>query len=490
MENMLPVKNPKREDPFHILTLGWELQVIQRLADPLQKATGYRFSHIPDPSLDAKTLAKYRRSDLYPIHDRAPVKLPPADRKKLAALERDGVPTIHNMIMGDRVVKKLEYTDALAYASYLANRLEELFLEIKPSVIIGGFDSLHNAIGLAVARKMGIPCFTIFFATIPAGIAGFCTDMSPGTCFAFRKTPPEALRAMAEHTLSEFESKRLLVPAYLSANNLAMILKRFPLHVRSFFQAVGRLWIGRFDRFTQYPLGRLARDYVRKRKNLWTLPKKWLYTAPPDAPYFFMGLHMQPESSIDVWAPFFANQFAVIESIARAMPPTYELLIKLHKSDADAYSRRQLDEFRRLPGVRLVSPFVSSRGFIENASLVFSIQGYIALEAAMLGRPVLLFGENKFPEMPSVTKVRRMTDLPAQIRSKLSEEPPDREAIIGGLMRFLSAFAPGCYNDWDARLSPKEVEDLAEHLRALRSSLDSQPETAETFSVVDSASRT
>src|ERR1043165_2687775 len=105
MDKAYPASNTKPADPFHILTLGWEMQVIERLADPLAAATGYRFSHIPDPSLEAEALAKYHRADLYPLHDRAPKQLPPADAKRLAALERPDIPTIHNMIMGDRVVK-------------------------------------------------------------------------------------------------------------------------------------------------------------------------------------------------------------------------------------------------------------------------------------------------------------------------------------------------------------------------------------------------
>src|SRR5208283_750872 len=35
--------------------------------------------------------------------------------------------------------------------------------------------------------------------------------------------------------------------------------------------------------------------------------------GPASGPYVLFGLHMQPESSIDVWAPFFSNQMWVIE---------------------------------------------------------------------------------------------------------------------------------------------------------------------------------
>ena len=41
----------------------------------------------------------------------------------LARLERGRVPTIHNMIMSDRLDSKLPYHDVVAFASFLAKRL-------------------------------------------------------------------------------------------------------------------------------------------------------------------------------------------------------------------------------------------------------------------------------------------------------------------------------------------------------------------------------
>ena len=223
-----------------------------------------------------------------------------------------------------------------------------------------------------------------------------------------------------------------------------------------------------FDKFTQPPLRRSIAHYIRKRINLLFLPRGWFVDNPSDTPYMFIGLHMQPEMAIDVWAPFYSDQFNVIESIARSIPPTHTLFVKLHKIDLDNYSRGQLDRLRRLPGVQLVSPFASSQTFIEKAALVFSIQGTITLEAAMLGRPVLVFGETAYMILPTVTRVNRVTDLPDQIRSKLLEPRPTREAIIQGLMSLLACYAPGCFNDWEKLPSDAEIKALVAHLNALR----------------------
>ena len=97
--------------------------------------------------------------------------MPAADKSLLASLEQDGLPTIHNMIMGDRIVSKLEYADVLGYATFLARRLGAIFDEIKPSVIIGGFDAIHGGLALAVARERNIPWFALNFSVLPPGLA-------------------------------------------------------------------------------------------------------------------------------------------------------------------------------------------------------------------------------------------------------------------------------------------------------------------------------
>jgi hypothetical protein len=472
---------------FHILTVGWNLEVIRRLADPVEKETRFAFSHIVDPSLDRLSAPQALPPEKFHfVREDVTAGLPPGDTSLLAALERDDVPTIHNMIMGDRLVRNLPYEMAISWATFLARRFEELFVEIRPSVVIGGFDGLHSGLALAVARKLNIPWFAINFTAIPLGLAGFCKGMSPGTVFSCRATSAESLRQRAEATVGEFEARRLVVPTYLSANDAAMIVKRLPAHFRAFWRVFRRVVGSRFDPYTQVPPMRLVREYARKRANLFRLSKQPFLTTPPTTPYLFIGLHMQPESSIDVWAPFFSDQFAVIESIARANPPDHLLLVKLHKSDADNYSPRQLARLRRLPGVQLVSPYVSSRDFIEKAALVLAIQGNIAMEGALLGRPVLFFGESRFTELPSVTKVGRVTDLPRQIREKLSERPPGRESILQGLVSYLSHYAPGCSNDWEERPSAEEIRELAEHFKALRGFVSGErSEPAAPVAVVD-----
>ncbi len=454
--------------------MGWDASLITGLLDPIEARTDFRISHIVfDP--DLAVLERQRGlNGAYRLRDHPHGILPQPDSRLLSSLERPGVPTIHNMIMSDRVVQHLPYDQALAYSTYLARRLTELFQQLEPSVVIGGFDGLHGAIGLAVARQLDLHWFAMNFTPLPSGMSGFCTALAPRTAIRLGILSQEALRALADRTLAEFERQERAVPAYGSANTATMLLRRLPQHVGALYDTAARWFSKEADRFTDLSVLHLVKEYARKRMNLFFLPGDWFCGVPPETPYVFFGLHKQPEGSIDVWAPFYSDQLRVVESLARALPPTHQLLVKLHKSDADNYSRGQLDRFRRFPGVRLVSPFAQSRPFLDSAALVVAIQGTIALEAGLLGKPVIMFGDSTVLDMPSVSRTGALHEFPELIRRKLAEPRPEREEIIRGFMSYLSHYAPGCYNDWGQLPSQEEIGNLVVQFEALRSYVERQ----------------
>jgi hypothetical protein len=112
----------------------------------------------------------------------------------------------------------------------------------------------------------------------------------------------------------------------------------------------------------------------------------------------------------------------------------------------------------RLPNVQLVHPTSSSRDFINQADLIIGIQGTICLESAMLGKPVLMFGESPYLQFPSVERIGRITDLSAQICSAISRPKPSRDEIFSAYMLYLSSYMPARYNDWT---KPLKSEDIA-----------------------------
>jgi len=460
---------------FHILTVGNAPVLVQYLWSRIEARGGYRMSHIAHPSYDQRSWPSTLHSgDLYFFRDDIRAPIPPGDREFLASLEQDGVPTIHNMIMSDRVVSKLAYEEAIGYASLLARRLVSLYGSIKPTVVMGSFDALHGSLALAVARRMGIPWYAPLFAALPSGQAALATDLTPASPVMFAARCQVQLRADAERLLTAFESREIEAAAYIPPRlfSASFILRQIPTQFCAFFRVLGRRRQKKFLKYTDYrnsySVRGLVGEALRLRKNLWLLNRRELLRRPPQRRFAFFGLHMQPESSIDVFAHFYSNQERVIELITRSLPPTYSLLVKLHKSDAPNYSTASLARFSQFPGVELVSHHADTFEFIARADLVFSIQGTIGLEAALLGKPVIMFGDSPTKLFPSVSTIGKLIDLPALIRQKLAESPPSRSDIVAAFAAYLAPFYPASNNDWSIRPTDAEIDDFVKLFELLR----------------------
>jgi hypothetical protein len=461
-------------DSFHFVTVGTTPALVSALWSRIAAKGNYRISHIIHPSFDRKSWAEGASAkNIHFLCEDLPTPMPVADRDLLAALERDDVPTIHNMILSDRFVSKLAYEDVLPYATYLVRRLVELYRDTRPSLVIGGFDALHGSLAFAVAKQLNIPWCALNFSSIPIGEVAICTDLGPASRIALLAPSRGMLQLRAENLLRGFEERKIHAAASIPPKlfSSSFILLQIPAQIRALFKVARRRRLKETVRFTDkcnaYSIRGLFKEAFRLRRNIWQLHRQQLLAAPGQDKYVFFGLHTQPESSIDVFAHFFSDQVRVIELIARSIPPSHRLMIKLHKSDTLNYSVGYLAELSRLPGVELVSPYADTYEFIRNADLIFSIQGTIGLEGALLGKPVLMFGDSPTKIFPSVSTIGKTTDLPRLVRQKLQETPPSRAQIVEAFMSYLAPFVPASSNDWSMAPTDAEIDAYVQLFAAL-----------------------
>ena len=464
-----------REPAFRIATVGWDHALVEGLLDAVAAKGEIRFSHVMHPRyVQAEWVDLSRRADIHFFRDHLRQQMPAPDLQLLTSLEQVDLPTIHNMILGDRVVRETSYEDALKYATFLARRLIDLLRELTPDVIVGGFDSIHGGLALAVARYLKIPWFALHFSVIPAGLACFCDRMSPAARLPLIARPTADLREFAEAALHKFESRAIQAPAYIAPPPapLSRQIGRLPARLSALARTLRRSQLREHVQFTEGPrvhdVSAAVKHLYRSglaRKAIESVPT---VAVPPTSPYVFFGLHFQPESSIDVWAPFFSNQMWVVELLSRSIPPSHKLLVKIHKSDIANYSSAQLTRMRSFPGVELVRPFADTRSFVENADLIVSIQGTIGLEAALLGKPVITLGESPVAVFPSATRIGDISCLPHLIRSKLAEAPPNRSEIVEAYAAYLAPFMRASHNDWRAEIDQQALVGYEELFDALR----------------------
>jgi hypothetical protein len=446
---------------FHILLVGYANPIFSEIMMYVQDTCNYHISFIARSKDDVNSLMKSGISQdkihcLTECISKRPVGL---DVDYLNSLVQEGVPTIHNMIMSDHIVSKLPYTEGLTYASNLAWGFHDMYKEIKPSVIIGCHDGIHSSIGCAVAKMVKAPWFALSFCPIPAGYVALRKGIVPDEMVCLRNTNDKEISKLALKLISAFEVNKLKPITYISAYSMSLAIKRFPKQLKEGINRFKKTYSGGLNKYLEYDFKFVLKQFIRKKINLLTTPNSCYIRDPQKKPYIFFGLHMQPETTIDVYAPYYSDQFNTIKMIARSIPITHNLLVKLHISDADNYSRKQWRILCRLPGVKLVAPNVSSRKFIEKSSLVITITGNMGLEGALLGKQVLMFGKKNYEHFPNVTRVVDITNLPNLIIQKLGEKRPTRESIIAAYKEYLKPYFKASKNNWKREFTTLQEKD-------------------------------
>lgn len=468
----------KKTGDFHVLIVGWSDVLKAQLWDRIDERSDIRFSHLLHPRHTRDRWPDNPGNDsLHFFSDTMAPTMPVPNRELLGSLELPGVPTLHNMIMGDRVVSKLGYPDALSYATFLAQRLFQVFGDLRPSVVIASFDSLHSSLALAVARRLDIPWFALSYTVLPKGLACFCEETVPSALVLFGGRDESGPMDLAEQSLSDFESNRMKAFAYIQKPPLSLLgsIRRTPGFLLELWNILRR---SRHRGFLQFVDARSSYSVPAAFSFQWramqarrALARMELVSTPPASRYVFFGLHFQPESSIDVWAPFFSNQMWVIELLSRSIPPTHKLMVKIHKSDTANYNRAELERMKSFPGVEIVAPFADTRQFIENADLIVAVQGSIGLEGALLGKPVIMLGDSPVAGYPSVTQIGKIQELPALISRKLGDSRPDRDDIVSAYAAHLAPFMPANHNNWRVTPTSDEIDNYVELMAALREHL-------------------
>ena len=126
--------------------------------------------------------------------------------------------------------------------------------------------------------------------------------------------------------------------------------------------------------------------------------------------FAFYPLHFEPEVSVQVFGRPFQNQIEVVRNIALNLPVGMNLLVKEHPRALGFRSLGYYKKLLEIPNVRLVSPCLTTHQVIRKADLIAVISGSTGFEAAVLGKPVIVFGMPTYGNLPR-NMVRQITSL-------------------------------------------------------------------------------
>jgi hypothetical protein len=146
--------------------------------------------------------------------------------------------------------------------------------------------------------------------------------------------------------------------------------------------------------------------------------------------FAFFPMHLEPEMSIYLFAPFYTDQLWLIKQIARSLPITYKLYVKEHPAMFGYRTRRFYKELKKIPNLKLIRPSVESFPLIKNAKLIVTINSTAGWEGVLLKKPVITFGNTFYNKLPMVKKCLAVENLPNIVKEQLENfQHNDRELI-------------------------------------------------------------
>lgn len=312
---------------------------------------------------------------------------------------------------------KANYWDSLRILQEHVNFFDALLDEVDPSVLImEAAGSLPTKALAVAARRRGIPVRFPGTARIGNRYVWHWDEYYriPPLEAVYQNTPPPE-NADAETADGYRASKEGLA---LAAKKLQLTGVFGYLYRRTRDWSIRKLrkWIKGKERFPEYHLfstlwGWGVRSYTQRRY-LERLVAKQTENIVPGT-YFFYPLHHEPEASLQVQAPLFNNQVALIDLIAKALPAGVMLVVKEHIPSVAARVEGLYDWLNDIPNVILAPLDANGAALARESLATVVITGTSGLEAGTAGVPVISFCDRIFFNV--MDHVHVLTDF-AQLR--------------------------------------------------------------------------
>jgi len=381
----------------------------------------------------------------------------------LAAFENEADPKFNDIILMDRLLSRKDWQFSVELLHHVATKVSAFVERHGLQIMSSWRDTAIQMTAMLVARRHAIPFIVPTRIRIPQQMYGFCTAHHTDSFVTLRPTTQED-HAWAETFLAAFERRDLKPALKKSSRSFVDVLRLMPSHFRAFRYEVRRSSADPGNDFTRYPLWRLVVMYLRRRINLFL----YQFVRPAETslsvalPYCLYALHTQPESSIDVQGSYFSDQIELIRHIARSLPASHVLYVKVHPTDLDGQSLEFYRRIKAIPSVVLVDFSVDSRMLQESASIIFALTGTMAYEAGLLQKPVIVFARNYFNALPTIHHCTDPTALPALVHRILKEYSSPSAEGRRQVLAFMARMRAACFEGEVSRTYGASNEPLRE----------------------------
>jgi hypothetical protein len=379
----------------------------------------------------------------------------------------EGVP-VPLAMAADRVVCTRPYKEGLAHVEAVLRAVECVFDQYSPDMLLtDDIACIPSYAHYLVAKRRGIPVTILGNSRLPGRLAVYSNPFA---------VPEEMVREYGRIKAEGLgQQERATARAYIDSfrdhateiDYMAYMARLPALGLRE-LSVLWKLW----STYREDPLDYTA---IRPRRaiadRLLRILRYRLLRSGYEQPvagenYVLFPLHYQPEASTSVRAPFFVDQCALAENIAKALPAGYRLYVKEHAARMGARSIRDVQRLSAIPSVRLISPHADTRALIRNSACVATITSTMGWEALLLGVPTVLFGEAFYGSCEDVLRAGAPREYPQLFRQALSQLPREDvlEQFVAAVLNttFLGCMGHPYY--LPGVLAQDNIRQIADHL--------------------------
>ncbi len=371
---------------------------------------------------------------------------------------------IAELISAERHLKKVSkgYADSLIERTIKS--IEKLYVKNPfDLIVLGGLADMPGFFLKSFAEKNNIPLFYQITNRMGSSVyRSNSLDTSPINFIrdfslekeAIKESPAEADRI--ESMVREYVANKSQ-PFYMTNSSLT-------LRYISFldFKILAALLFNMFRSNESYhnipsPFMAIAQ---RVRKIYWgwqykSLIKKYSisFNKLLGGKYILYPLHLHPEGATLIQGRWINNQSVIIESIAKQLPYDVMLVVKEHKVSV---GRRPYSFYKRIlqiKNVKFISESSPVYDLIEGSLGVATISSSMGLEAIMMKKPLLSFGDIHYNYISDVIKAHDLSLMKDNIKKVLDFNGYDRNEflaffkVINSNTYDFSGFSPSDFDD-------------------------------------------
>lgn len=186
--------------------------------------------------------------------------------------------------------------------------------------------------------------------------------------------------------------------------------------------------------------------------------------------YLIYPLHLEPESSTLILGKWLNDQRKIIEMISKALPVDTVLIVKEHKPSVGRRSLQFYKDIEQYHNVFLVNERIDVYPFIEQSKGVVLISSTMGLEALMLKKPILAFGERYYNVSANTYLADNFKELD-QIIAKMLQHKFDEDDRLAFFHALLATTTDDMGYLSHLEYQKEDLEILADKIEVLASEL-------------------